>query len=1314
MKKLSSILLVLILILNTVPAYAVRGYRSLWIECEDAATVISGKWASASDNNASGKKSLKLDSTNTGPHEVNVNFTLSYEGEYDIFILGTPGSTNWASVRKWKLNGGDYQADMSENVGSAYVTADSRGAGLSWSKISAQKLNKGNNSLSFYVDQLRALGNDFCYSVLDVIAIVPTAWDWTPNKLEVKPYNKNEIKLNVVSGTVSKKELKQEETFTVEVQYRLGAKADGMPKLYAEISMNGETISRDSHIPSNPLKSWPVGIAQTESFTIKVPFNAPDGEFEIRAGVEDLTLEDGTSDAFIETVKIGTESKSEVIPVKAEFSNVSIPDSIQKGVKADISAEFKLNREIGKEAKPYLALWKDGLLYDVLESSEPINESEGRFEFSTTMTSDLPAGEYDAKVGIHYVNSDSAKAKTVSVSGADSLRSVYHKPMSYGHYYSKRTGREQFWYINQSSTAIWNGEPYIPFGGMLVSSYIYGYKVGDDEGNKQRFEQDVEDLEKIRASGVNDLYINPVSAGNSKPGWAWKYFLDYLEDNGWYYGIQASCVSDGNMSEWYYPHATEKSGRFEVKDVTSSGEVTLTASKGFAPYISDVRSAVYTVINDETGEITDSGICELLFDPDGQLLFKANVKLENDQKHTVYFTPKIYSGTQLAVNYWINPERYYNGLDKFASTLELGDNMRLFVDPVYNEMGFYNHNENTRIADAEFNILFIEWLEKKYNNIQDLNDAWKTEPKLSSFEEAVKLIPVYTSQKDEDNNSYSIFVNDETGRAYTVDTHSGSAWNDYLNARDDIFLEFNNKSADSLKAHVDVPVVYKHCSVQRRYFVNKNEVGGFEGLGSETYGATGKMARATAMTGSLLDQMTRTGWQVITETNTEENVMGKYESGEWSYPSEEDMFERFTGMLDAGTKGIYDFLLQDRPDIGGALGKAYSWISSPDTITWAGHFNEMLEENIDKYAYERASDDKFYFYPAHTNWWFNPTERTAVQLGDDMMRIVLLRTNEGKGNHVSQTDSLDVDSRLIFVNIQDGPYSNIYGPALSKLLQNQPADKRICIIGHRNDLGTIPEVDKYYTNEKAVIDESTGESVQILKPTATSEVLMSTADGKPWALKDGELYIVASDKIINESETAGYIRYVDELGITDVKSLKGAKGTAEQVQASGFDDIKGHWAESDINYMKERGIASGVGDNKFAPESNISVAEFIALVTRVMGYTGGTDDDMWYAKAMSQAEENGLLTEDMKNNPERNITREEMAYAAAKALGTDNSDFDLSVYSDAGEIDESMISEVKAASGMKLVYGMTDGTFRPKDNATRAQAVVIVKRMLTA
>ena len=123
-------------------------------------------------------------------------------------------------------------------------------------------------------------------------------------------------------------------------------------------------------------------------------------------------------------------------------------------------------------------------------------------------------------------------------------------------------------------------------------------------------------------------------------------------------------------------------------------------------------------------------------------------------------------------------------------------------------------------------------------------------------------------------------------------------------------------------------------------------------------------------TGSHANQFARTAWNVITETNTEENVMGKYESGEWGYPSKEEFFTRFQGTLDNGTKGIYDFLLADRFDLGGNLGDAYSWVINEDTIEWGAEFSKMLDEpDVQKELTTRQyANETFYFYPSQKNW----------------------------------------------------------------------------------------------------------------------------------------------------------------------------------------------------------------------------------------------------------------------------------------------------------------------------------------------------------
>ena len=1313
MKRITAILVMLMLIATTLPAQAVRGFKSLWVECETASTVISGAFKSVTDLKASGGGLMKLDTVNEEPSEIQVNFTLSYDGEYDIFVLGTPANVDYLSIRKWKLNDGEYQRESSTSVGAGSSISDSRGVGTSWYKLGTAKLEKGLNSVSFYCDKKRTLYKDFMYTVVDSVVVVPSEWQWIPNGIDTKPFDHGEIKANYVSGSVSTEKLQLEDTLKIDAQYRLGAKTTGTPELYAELTYNGETVVKDSHKPTLPMKQWGVGIPVTEEFKVTLPFNAPSGIYEVRTGIKDIEFEDGTEYAVIDRIQVGDEIKEEVLPYTAEIKNAVIPKSIEKNKSVEINADIDISPDIDFETTPYLSLWKDELLYEVLEGTTKLSGESENVRFSAVLTSDMPEGVYEARIGVHNINSENSEVGKLVITGTDSVRSGYHKPMSYGNYYAKQTGKEHFWYVNQAGALIWDGEPYIPFGGMFVSKYLRGYNANNEAANKANFEQDKADLDEIRASGVNDLYINASSVANA-PIWAWQYFLDYLEETGWEYGIQLG-LGINRAGSAYYPRAAEASGRFKVENVTKSGEVTLAIPSSVPVSFSSAMDSIYIAIDSDTGELVDSGICSLRQNADGELVLTANVKLPNENAHTVYFTPQVYGGLGSTVNYWDNPEAQYERIDKYMSYFNAGDNLRMTIDILTNEMNMANKIETTRLSGEGFRKLFAGWLEKKYHNLDNLNRAWQVTPAVSDFEEAAALIPVYTSNKDEQNNSFSYFVDETNGKGYRVDTHSGVAWNDYINARDENYVTFNNKCSDIVKKYMDVPVIFKHVSVQENYLLNKDTVGGFDGIGAEAYGDLDVMLNKSGMPTAVNDQFARTAWSLITETNTLEDMTGKYDSGKWSYPSKEDMFARFNSALDIGIKGIYDFLLADRYDNGGKIGDAYGWITNKDTIKWGEEFQKNIDnpETLKTITKKKYNKDIFYFYPINKNWWYKPNERGTVQLLDDNYPFRRLKTENGV--HVWQTDSLAVDTRLIFINLNDGPYTHVFGPELSKFLNEEHPDKRICVLGHRNDVGTIPEIDKYFTEEKVVINEteSSKETVQILKPTETSEILKTTPDGKPWALKDGNLYILATDSFETHEGDMGTLHYVDELGVTDIRGLKGAALSSAPAQ-TGFSDMAGHWAEDAVNHMRKLGIANGVGENKFNPEGNITVAEFVSLIVRAMRYdkADNVSDDNWYSQTMAQASQNGLLTDKMLSEPERAITREEMAYVSAKAIGETISDFDISIYSDAGTVSEFARAAVGVASYHGIIEGMDDGTLQPLGNATRAQAIVIVKRIM--
>jgi hypothetical protein len=180
-----------------------------------------------------------------------------------------------------------------------------------------------------------------------------------------------------------------------------------------------------------------------------------------------------------------------------------------------------------------------------------------------------------------------------------------------------------------------------------------------------------------------------------------------------------------------------------------------------------------------------------------------------------------------------------------------------------------------------------------------------------------------------------------------------------------------------------------------------------------------------------------------------------------------------------------------------------------------------------------------------------------------------------------------------------------------------------------------------------------------------------------------------------------------------------------------FTDIGGHWAEHDINLMAAKGIAGGYPDGTFRPNANVTRAQFAALLIRTLGITeqaakGGRFTDVtaqaWYAGAVETAAAAGLVGgyPDGGFAPNANITRQELAAMVTRGLAYQGKDVKL----DAAEVeailarfgDQARISPwartvAAVAADQDIVRGRADNTFAPRENATRAEAIVMLKRM---
>ena len=1127
MKKIISLFLSICMSFSyltlTVKAYI--GEPFLWLEAEDSISYLSGGFAVSNDSSASNGKKVLLNTTADGDHSVSFAFNIYDENTYDIYLLGTPGSVPWASYSFYSLDGGSFVSDKGEGDSVLYQD-NSFGGNVSWHKVTTTKFNSGSHSITYKCPDMSTINNRY-YFYIDVIAVVPSSWNYTPVTINSKPLDNSKIFLSYKEGSVSANAVRAEDTVKVKVSNTVEKNSIGETTVWAGIYYGDDVVTEQIDYIEKPLYSMGKGESFENEFELKLPFNVPDGEYEVRTGVNGVRYIDGKEYIVVDKIWVGDKYPK---PYEASINDLDIPEKIKKGDDIAISFSVKSQNPLKEQTTAYVELWKDGLLYDVIESKDnTVLDANTKISFNGQVNSDLPPGEYTAKAGVHKLHSESEE-KLVTVLGENNNK--YYKPMSYGYCKADKTGKEAFWYVTQNSVMMWNGEPYIPMGGMFVSEYCMLFNQNDEEHNKKNLQTDMEDLKVLYDAGVRDLYLLP-QGGIYGRTWVVQYLLDIFEEMGFNYGLEPVVAGSGECRamNMFYPRATE-GNRIKAANVTSSGTVNATSSSGIASagYINAVNS-VYVVI-DENGDAVDSGIGQLK-EEGNNFVYSADVKLQNEgEAHTVYFTPQVYGSTYVTANYWGEESYFEKRLASIGNGMKVGDGFRFFVDPMQNEMGIYNAGEIQRYNSVAFNGEFAQWLKDKYKSVETLNTAWKSDKPVLSFEQAARLIPVYTESAETEESYKCFYVDQETGAGFALDCRSGESWNDYLVFRDYSFMKKNNLMADTLKKYVDAPVIFKQCSIQRDYFINKDLYSGFDGLGSECYGSVERARLVAGTTVSHVRQFARTAWVITTETNTEENILEKYESGQWGYPSEKHMNEHFDGQFRNGVKGIFDFLLSDRSDEGGILQKTYSYIYNIHTLPWLSKYIEKV--NSDEFKKEitqnKCGFEPFYYYPACRNWWWKPMERTIVQNGDDteyIKRFVL-----SNGDPIYQTENINIDTKLIFVNLENGPFSNIYGRELSKLLNSSDTDKRICILGHRNDLGTIPEIDRYYTNEKAEINSETKETVQILKPDSNCEVLKTTEDGKVWAMRKDNIFIISSDKFFYEDGEVQTIKYAEELGVT--------------------------------------------------------------------------------------------------------------------------------------------------------------------------------------
>jgi hypothetical protein len=169
-----------------------------------------------------------------------------------------------------------------------------------------------------------------------------------------------------------------------------------------------------------------------------------------------------------------------------------------------------------------------------------------------------------------------------------------------------------------------------------------------------------------------------------------------------------------------------------------------------------------------------------------------------------------------------------------------------------------------------------------------------------------------------------------------------------------------------------------------------------------------------------------------------------------------------------------------------------------------------------------------------------------------------------------------------------------------------------------------------------------------------------------------------------------------------------------------FSDIdKNHWAISFIDSLKESNIVAGYPDGTFRPGANVKINEFIAMTVKALGFYYEAPADDWAKPYIDKALALKLIDAGQFNTYGKEINREQMASISVNALvlselrpSTDDDVFICNEIRDFHKISDAYKQNALDSYKLGMTSGYPDGTFRPLNLSTRAEAATLISKLI--
>ena len=167
------------------------------------------------------------------------------------------------------------------------------------------------------------------------------------------------------------------------------------------------------------------------------------------------------------------------------------------------------------------------------------------------------------------------------------------------------------------------------------------------------------------------------------------------------------------------------------------------------------------------------------------------------------------------------------------------------------------------------------------------------------------------------------------------------------------------------------------------------------------------------------------------------------------------------------------------------------------------------------------------------------------------------------------------------------------------------------------------------------------------------------------------------------------------------------------------------WAEAAIRNLFSKGIVNGRGDGRFEPDARVTRTEMAKMLVECLdAYNEEAECEFkdaanhwgyrYIASAFRKGFINGLSRESF--GADLNITRQDAAVMIYRIIQTEAKALKIvnvtKNFADMDKVSDYAINSVKMLAEYGIINGFSDGSFKPSENLTRAEAAVIINNYL--